>query len=59
MSTTRTTRSSAANKLQTAQNKRGNTTVSFITTKALKGNAAKKQALSSKRNQGDFFNVTS
>lgn len=49
-STTRTTRS-AANKSQTAQNNGGNMTVSFTTTKALKDNAAKKRALSSKRNQ--------
>jgi len=46
----RTTRNSAANKTQTGQNKGGDTTVSFTTTKALRDAAAKKQALS-KRNQ--------
>ena len=46
----RTTRNSAANKTQIGQNKGGDTTVSFTTTKALRDAAAKKQALS-KRNQ--------
>jgi len=46
----RTTRNSAANKTQTGQNKGGDTTVSFTTTKALRDAAAKKRALS-KRNQ--------
>ena len=38
------------NKTQTGQNKGGDTTVSFTTTKALRDAAAKKRALS-KRNQ--------
>ncbi|XP_066362834.1 uncharacterized protein [Miscanthus floridulus] len=40
----------AANKTQTGQNKGGDTTVSFTTTKALRDVVAKKRALS-KRNQ--------
>ena len=46
----RTTRNIAANKTQTGQNKGGDTTVSFTTTKALRDAAAKKRGLS-KRNQ--------
>jgi len=38
----RTTRNSAANKTQTSQNKEGDTTISFTTTKALRDAAAKK-----------------
>ena len=40
----------AANKTQTGQNKGGDTTVSFTTTKALRNVAAKKRVLS-KRNE--------
>ena len=41
----------AANKTQTGQNKGGDTTVSFTTTKALRDAVAKKQALSNRNQQ--------
>ena len=50
----RTTRNSATNKTQTGQNKGGDTTVSFTTTKALRDAATKKERMRHKPEELDI-----